>query len=115
VVNDSIQEGQLRTSSWVFYPYSPAGLIIHSEDQLRSRLPNYSSRSLFPNKQALSSRAQLVRANTAEWWGLVFPRTSWAFDPQPKILSKYRGGRGGFVRVPPNSNAIIVQGFAWLP
>ena len=115
VVNDSIQDGQLRTSLWVFYPYNPAGLIIRSEDQLRSRLPTYSSRFLFPNRTALRSRAQLVRANTAEWWGLVFPRTSWAFDPQPKILSKYRGGRGAFVPVPAYSNGIIVQGFAWLP
>lgn len=114
IMNESITSGRVVARHWVFYPYTEAGLAISTEEELRRLLPTYSQRFLFPNKARLQARANIVRANRIDWWGLSERRASWALDKRPRIVSKYFGGAGGF-GLDLDHNFIVVQGFAWLP
>ncbi len=112
-VNESIQDGAIRSSHYVFYPYGGDGLLIRDEQTLKEKLPVYCERYLQPNRAALSRRANIVRAGRQDWWGLSEWRR-WALEPGPRIVSKYFGGPGSFA---PDLDAayIVVQGFAWMP
>ena len=113
IMNESIVDGRIKTRHRVFYPYDQRGLTITSEVDLVKQLPVYVEQYLQPVRTRLEKRANLVRANRKDWWGLS-ERRAWALDRRPRIVSKYFGGPGGFA-IDSDSRYIVVQGFAWLP
>ena len=112
IMNEAISNGQIVPGRLVFYPYSQQGLAITSEDQLVQVLPHYFKKCLEPARRRLEQRANIVRANRPDWWGLS-RRRSWALNPKPRLISKYFGGPGGFV-TDFDARYIVVQGFAWV-
>ena len=112
-INDSINDGTIRTGHYIFYPYNEDGLAITDEEQLTYELPTYFRHYLQPNRSRLSRRASIVRSERSDWWGLSERRT-WALDPSPRIASKYFGGPGSFA-IDLDASYIVVQGFAWMP
>lgn len=113
VMNESINNGQIEARYRVFYPYNREGLAVTTEDQLARLLPTYLAQYLQPERDRLERRANIVRANRPDWWGLS-ERRAWALDPQPRLISKYFGGPGGFA-TDLDARYIVVQGFAWFP
>jgi adenine-specific DNA-methyltransferase len=113
VVNESVKNGQIDSQHRVFYPYDQRGLAIATEDQLIKLVPTYFEQYLRPHRNGLQKRANIVRASRPDWWGLS-ERRAWALDPQPRLISKYFGGPGGFA-TDLAGQYIVVQGFAWFP
>lgn len=112
VMNSSIQDGKIKETFWVFYPYGDPEIAIADEDALRVALPTYFRKYLEPRRGTLGTRAS-VGANL-NWWDLSRSRVSWALDERPRIISKYFGGPGGFA-TDLRAEYMTVQGFAWLP
>lgn len=113
VMNEAINGGRIETKQRIFYPYTQDGLVITTEEQLFKSVPIYAERFLLRSKKKLEARASIVRSRRSDWWGLS-ERRGWALDPQPRIVSKYFGGVGGFA-FDQNAEFIVVQGFAWFP
>lgn len=107
VTNDSILDGFLQTTKFVFFPYKGGILEITTEERLKKELPTYYQTYLVPYKNKLTS----VKAQST-WWDLHRPRLSWSTERAPKILSKRFGELGGFA-LDKNSEAIAIQAFAW--
>lgn len=112
VMNSSIQDGKIKETFWVFYPYDDPEITIEDEGFLRRALPTYFRKHLEPRRESLAQRASL-RA-PLHWWDLSWRRGSWASDERPRIISKYFGGPGGFA-TDLRAEYMTVQGFAWLP
>jgi adenine-specific DNA-methyltransferase len=110
---DSIQNGRVVKKYFVFFPHTRHGPLFADEDEVRSAVPNYFRYHLFPNAQRLQSRAAIVRSRRSDWWGLMHSR-EWAFDKNPRIISKFFGSEGGLVG---DYEAIYlpVMGHVWLP
>ena len=107
VVNNSIIDGALNDSTYVFYPHGE-GMDIQSEDELRKKVPVFSSDRLFPNKAALRKRS---RIKSDQWWILSLPRQK--LDAVgAKILTTYFGGAGSFAW-DPDGRYIAIQGYGW--
>lgn len=111
--NDSIVNGQIRSRHWIFYPYDDDGLAIKTEQQLAKAVPSFLKKFLTPERETLSKRANIIRGNRPDWWGLS-ERRSWALSKEPRLISKYFGGPGG-VATDLDCQYIVVQGFAWFP
>jgi adenine-specific DNA-methyltransferase len=109
VVNNSIVEGVLNDTTYVFYPHGK-GLEIDSEETLLKKLKVFSADRLLPNKAALRKRSR-IKPN--QWWVLSLPRQK--LDAVgPKILSTYFGGSGSFAW-DPDGRYIPIQGYGWAP
>lgn len=108
VLNESLRDGHLTDSVYVFYPYGER--LLSSEADLKKRLPSYFTRHLVPNRPALLKRA---RVDPKRWWELTLRRT-WQDAPVPKIVSTYFGDRGSFAWDALGEH-VVVQGFAWMP
>ena len=113
IINDSIKDGRVETTKFVFYPYGTEGLELRTEDEVVAAVPSFYRIYLQSNRERLAARSGHVRQSRQDWWGLTWPR-EWARMPMPRIATKYRGGRGGFA---PDVEAryIVVQGYAWIP
>lgn len=114
VMNESLEQGRLHNTHWVFYPHRPEGGVFASEEALLDAVPTYAKRFLLPQRDALSGRANITRAGRMDWWGLSEPRNTWALRGKPRLVSKYFGGAGGFAADQPGA-FVVVQGFGWLP
>ena len=114
VMNQSIEDGQLRLLYWVFYPYNTKGVMFRNQDELIAGAPIYAERFLIPAREDLLSRPSRARAEYADWWGLSERRATWAFDSAPRIVSKYFGGPGGF-SIDRTPRFLVVQGYVWFP
>jgi hypothetical protein len=112
LMNDSIQDGRIVSSYWLFYPHLEAGSAFESEEAMVHAVPTYAAQMLLPHKGALSRRGG--GSHRSDWWGLVRPRSTWALDRKPQLVSKYFGGQGGF-GVDVESKYLVVQGYAWRP
>lgn len=104
VLNDSVRDGMLLASSFIFYPYGDYS--IESEEHLKEVVPEFYNNSLRQN------RAHLMRSRT-RWWELTRHRT-WQVSPAPKIVSTYFGDAGSFAWDETGDYA-VVQGYGWLP
>lgn len=113
VMSESIADGKLIPGFWLFYPHGPHGTQIQTESDLRKRLKMFASQRLFPNEEKLRNRSGIVRSQRPDWWGLSEPRSTWAMDDQPRLVSKYFGGPGGFA-LDVVADWVVVQGFAWM-
>ena len=112
VMNHSIQDGRLRLLYWVFYPHDIDGPRFRTEDELLAAVPMYAERFLFPRRKELISRKSLTEVDRTDWWALTRSRATWAFDPTPRLVSKYFGGPGGFA-ADLRPEFLVVQGHAW--
>lgn len=114
LMGDSIREGQIIPGHWVFYPHGErTGREIDSEAALQKHLKVFANHYLVPHKQQLQNRAQIRRSGQGNWWELTRPRTTWALQARPRLVSKYFGGPGGFA-LDLSAQFVVVQGFAWL-
>jgi len=107
VVNESIRDGFLVDSAYVFYPYGESE--IQTESELRSTLKHYYEEFLLPNKEVLSKR---ISRGEGKWWQLSRHRT-WQEIQSPKIVSTYFGDAGSFAW-DSSGSFVVVQGFAWI-
>ena len=114
VMNQSIEDGQLRLLYWVFYPYNPKGAMFRTEDELLAGVPIYAERFLIPAREDLLARRSRARGEYTDWWGLSERRATWASDSAPRIVSKYFGGPGGF-SIDSIPRFLVVQGYVWFP
>jgi adenine-specific DNA-methyltransferase len=108
VLNESLGDGKLFDSAFVFYPYGETA--IESEYALKKRVPDYYRLFLRPNVKLLKKRARIGEEN---WWGLMEHRR-WQIHKTPKLVSAYFGDRGSFAWDETGEFA-VVQGYAWLP
>jgi len=110
----SIRDGQIVPEYWVFYPHGDnAGREIESEAALQKHLKVFANQYLFPRQQELQKRPNIRQSDRNNWWELTRPRTTWASDARPRLVSKYFGGPGGFA-LDLSAKSVVVQGFAWL-
>ncbi|WP_155747372.1 N-6 DNA methylase [Burkholderia territorii] len=110
VMNESIRNGRLQSSTWVFYPHSHGLPTLETEDDVARRLKTYYRSKLQPYRDALIRRARVTEEN---WWRLSEYR-SWQVDPKPKIISTYFGVAGSFAMDAVGEH-VVVQGYGWLP
>lgn len=112
VLNHSIHDGKLRHLYWVFYPYDETGSRLKTEHDLREAVPTYAEHFLLPRRERLASRRSLADVDREDWWTLTRSRATWAFDPAPRLVSKYFGGPGGFA-ADLTPEFFVVQGHVW--
>lgn len=107
VVNDSLINGVLRDTTYVFFPYGP-DLAIQSEEVLFKKVKNFANDRLLPNKPALIKRAS---PKPDQWWQLTRPRLQ--LDAKgAKLISSYFGSNGSFAW-DPDGSYVVVQGYGW--
>jgi hypothetical protein len=108
-VADRIENGQIRSSGYVFYPYDSDGtLLLNTEQELKDGLPRYYEERLRPAKVVLKNRLSLYR----NWWELSEPRVTWLAALRPRILSQYFGRAGNFA-YDKHGKYAVVQGVGW--
>ena len=110
VTNDSINDGCLRATAWVFYPHGTGLPELISEAEVASRLKHFYKLRLLPYKDALLRRARIGKEN---WWRLSEHR-NWQVERRPKIVSTYFGASGSFA-FDRTGDHVVVQGYGWLP
>lgn len=106
----SIKNGKINESGYIWYPYRESGLIIKTEDQLRSKATEFYQKYLLPNKSVLMNLAQ---KNENNWWTLTRHR-EWLLTKTPKIISKEFGSSGGFA-FDNKGELIFERGNGWIP
>lgn len=111
-MNDSIGDGRVQETYWVFYPYGEPGIALKDEETLRKAVPTYLERHLEPRRRLLEKRSSIQTG--LHWWDLSRSRVSWALDQRPRLISKYFGRPGGFA-LDLKAELVVVQGFAWIP
>lgn len=111
ITNKAITKGIIRPERFVFYPYGEHGLSVDSEEQLIRDLPEYFQTYLEPSRASLLQRRSLRGRH--DWWGLSWPR-AWSLSSEPRIISKFFGGVGGFA-LDREAEYVVVQGYAWFP
>lgn len=100
----TIEDGQIRKDTYLWYPYNKKGLIVETEDQLRQFEWVYNW--LEPHKIDL-----LKRSGIKNWWEPTRPRT-WQFEPAMRLCSKRFGDSTSFAIAP--SDFVIKDGNAFL-
>lgn len=110
VINESIKDGCLNDSAYVFYPYGEKIPKIDTEDDLKRYLKVYYKEYLEPHREKLLHRARKGESN---WWKLSEHR-AWQREKFPKLVSTFFGKAGSFAW----DNAgdfVVVQGHYWKP
>jgi adenine-specific DNA-methyltransferase len=110
VLNDSIANGRLASTSWVFYPHGDDLSELATEDDVQRELRTFYRTRLLPYREALIRRWGITEAN---WWTLSKYR-DWQVARRPKIVSTYFGDAGSFA-LDREGDHVVVQGYAWLP
>ncbi len=111
-MTDSIQNGRVVRPYYVFFPHSAGGPLFANETAVAEAVPSYFKNVLEPARERLASRTA-IQSKRADWWGLDRPR-SWAFDSNPRIISKFFSAEGGFVG-DYEAEYVAVMGHVWTP
>ncbi len=106
VTNNSIKNGLIEISQYIWYPYDENGTFIENEEQI-SNLAFYKE-ILFPNKEKLINRKGIKN-----WWDLTRPR-NWQYKNNPRIYSTRFGNSSSF-SYSNNENYVIEEGNAFIP
>lgn len=101
---DTICDGKVDFSQYIWYPYDKDGLIITTEERL-SQYPNV-YRWLLQWKDAL-----VKRTGVNYWWVLTRPR-NWQFENPPKLISKRFGNSTSFALT--KGTEVVEEGNAFL-
>ncbi len=105
IMRNSITNGQLNDSLYLFYPYKSKQIL--TEEILQEKLPNYLANRLIKFKDKLKER----KGFEIKWWELSRPRS---FHDQPKLVSAYFG-KAGYFAFDKSGKYLVGQSFAWLP
>jgi hypothetical protein len=100
----TIEDGQIKRSNYIWYPYNKRGLIIENEDQLRQYEWTYCW--LAPHKTEL-----LNRSGIKNWWEPTRSRT-WQYEPAMRLCSKRFGDSSSFAIA--SSEFVIKDGNAFI-
>jgi len=104
----SLRNGQLHKTEYAFYPYAGDGSpLIHTEEELHSKVPVYYSKYLVPVREVLASRSGF----DTRWWELDRKR-SWQTTLAPRLVSTYFGESGSFA-FDESAEYVTVNGHAW--
>jgi type I restriction-modification system DNA methylase subunit len=107
--NDSIIDGKLKITSYVWYPYNTDGIQIQTEDEFIQKAPSfYEKTSTY--KTELSNRA---RKDESNWWYLSEHR-AWLRKPNLKLISAEFGNSGSF-GLDKSGGFVVERGNAWIP
>jgi adenine-specific DNA-methyltransferase len=109
IINESIKNGQLKETHYVWYPYNINGIIINSEDELKSNA-NYSYSYFLPFKEELVNRA---RKDINSWWFLSEHR-AWLRKKETRLYSTEFGKSDSFA-VDFVGDFVVERGYAWIP
>ena len=82
--SQTIDNGHVRDDSFLWYPYSKAGLLIRSEEKLQQYPKSF--QWLFPYKDVVQTRK-----GVNNWWELTRPRSG-LFSKKESILCSKRSG-----------------------
>lgn len=107
IMRDSIIEGQLNDSFFMFYPYG--NFKIDTESDLEKKLSSYYHKTLLKYKDKLQKR----RGRNEKWWELNEHRP-WQVILKPKLISAYFG-KAGYFAYDQKGKYLVGQSFAWLP
>ncbi len=107
IMRDSIKDGRLNDSYYMFYPYGKHA--IETEEELENKTSIYYQKYLLPNKSKLQTR----RGREIKWWKLNEHRP-WQVEPLPKLISAYFG-KSGYFAFDSKGEYLVGQSFAWLP
>lgn len=95
-MTDSIQNGQVVSHYWVFFPHDSGGGIFADEAAVKKAVPKYFERFLAPNRAKLMARSAISATQRQDWWGLMRAR-EWSLHTEPRIITKFFGAEGAFV------------------
>jgi adenine-specific DNA-methyltransferase len=111
ILKDAIRGGRIHTDHYIFYPYNAGNPVILTEEALKTAVPKFYESKLQGMKSDLMDRPGAANADL--WWNLNRHRV---FDQgsEPRIVSKYFGGRGSFV-IDDKTGVAVVQGKSWYP
>lgn len=112
-MTDSIQNGRIVKPYHVFFPHSADGPLFADEEALTRAVPTYFKTYLAPARERLSARASIIASMRKDWWGLMRSR-SWAYQSEPRIISKFFSAEGGFV-LDLEAAYVPVMGHVWTP
>lgn len=107
--NDSVSNGVLRISSYIWYPYDKNGLMIIDEDELKEKVPLFYQK-IVNHKKDLSARA---RKDESNWWHLSEHR-AWQRAKIIKLISTEFGNSSSFA-LDVKGNCVVERGYAWQP
>lgn len=110
VINESIKDGCLTNSAYVFYPYGENIPIIDAEEDLKKHLKVYYKEYLLTHKERLLQRARKGESN---WWKLSEHR-AWQREQCPKLVSTFFG-KAGYFAWDNTGEFVVVQGHRWKP
>ncbi len=110
IINESIKDGCMNDSAYVFYPYGETIPQIDTEDDLKKYLKVYYKEVLGPNREKLMHRARKGERN---WWKLSEHR-AWQREQFPKLVSTFFGKAGSFAW-DNTGQFVVVQGHRWKP
>ena len=108
--NDAICNGLLKVVNYVWFPYTnKKEILITDEEQLKTKVVDYYTQILEPNKQHLVNRKKEV----PYWWSLsdYAPRLL----PLNKRLVSTEFGHSGSFAFETEGNFVIERGNAWIP
>ena len=108
--NEAIKEGQILTENFVWYPYNSNGIIIHTEAELKSKVPSFYETKLVQLKDKLAARA---RFNDSKWWHLSEHR-AWLRTSEKRLVSTEFGRSNSFAFDKDGIYA-VERGNAWSP
>ena len=110
VDNEAISYSKLDAKNYVWFPYDSCGIIITTEEQLKSECPNTYDRLIgFKNK--LENRASLN--NKSCWWALSRHR-EWLLKKECRLVSTEFGNSNSF-SLDTDGNYVVERGYAWMP
>ena len=107
--NDSIKNGYLKTTNYVWYPYSGDSQIFINEKDFQEKAP-VSFERLFEDKNTLKARA---RKNESNWWHLSEHR-AWLRDKKPRLFSTEFGSSDSFA-FDKTEEIVVERGNGWIP
>lgn len=107
--NDSIRNGVLKLTNYVWYPYDVSGLIITDESVFQKIAP-YSYKRLINFKDNLSNRA---RKGEDTWWQLSEHR-AWLRGQELRLYSTEFGKSDSFA-FDNVGDFVVERGNAWIP
>ena len=108
VESQTIKNGIISTTNYIWYPYDANGMIFNTEEELSSGAPRFYSENLKPNQKELEKRASIQF-----WWGLTRPG-NWQFKKKKKIFSAEFGKSNSFA-FDEKGIYVVERGNAWIP
>ncbi len=109
VDNETIKNGRLIITNYVWYPYDNDGIIIETEESFSHNAPVFYSK-VISQKEILSNRA---RKDNSNWWHLSEHR-AWLRKMSPRLISSEFGRSDSFA-FDKDGIFVVERGNAWIP